>query len=319
MWGEQLLKHWVTYDINGLDNRNPQWFARFFTALEPWLRWYFRPVVRGLGRIPPGGGLYVGNHSGGLMTVDTFILGLALWQRYGMEEIPYPLTHETVMRLPGFNQLLAPLGSVSAHPDNAHRVLAAGRKVLVYPGGDLDTYRPYRDRDEIHFGPRRGYIRLALREDVPLIPVVAAGSHAAFRVLADGQAAARVLGLDRWLRLKVCPVTLSLPWGLTVGCWPYWPAPTRIWIQVLEPIEFEHYGPDAAADTAYVELCHQRVHMVMEAALRRLAAERQEAGWGSVPPELTPPSVPWSEPLTTHHSRENGNPRRPDLIQPEPV
>ena len=67
-----LLRPLLTYDINRLDNRDPVWFARFFTALEPVLKLYFKPVVRGLERIPGGGGLYVGNHSGGLMTVDSW-------------------------------------------------------------------------------------------------------------------------------------------------------------------------------------------------------------------------------------------------------
>lgn len=293
-----LLRPLLTYDINRLDNRDPVWFARFFTALEPVLKLYFKPVVRGLERIPGGGGLYVGNHSGGLMTVDSFILASALWRRYGVEELPLPLTHEIIMRLPGFNQLLAPLGCVSASHDNAHRILASGHKVLVYPGGDLDTHRPYRDRDEIHFGPRRGYLRLVLREDVPLIPVVATGSHAMFRVLTDGQWLAHWLALDKLLRLKVLPVALCLPYGVMIGTWPYIPAPTRIFIQVMEPIEFSRYGPAAAQDEAYVEECHIRVLAVMEAQLRRLSAEREAAGWRDIPaePRLETPPIPHDMP-----------------------
>lgn len=288
------LQPLLSYDINCLENRDPVWFARFFTALEPVLRLYFKPVVRGVGRVPSGGGVYVGNHSGGLMTVDTFVLASALWRRYGVDELPLPLTHETVMKLPGFNQLLAPLGCVCANAENAHRILASGHKVLVYPGGDLDTHRPYRDRNAIHFGPRRGYLRLILREDVPLIPVISAGSHAMFRVLTDGQHLAHWLALDKLLRLKVCPISLCLPYGVMVGTWPYIPAPTRIFIQIMEPIEFPRYGTAAAQDDAYVEECHIRVHAAMEAQLRRLAAERDAAGWRDLPAEVTPahPDIP---------------------------
>lgn len=284
------------FDIDRLDNRDPRLIAALVGHLEPFLETWFRPVVRGLERVPPGAALYVGNHNGGLCSADSFVLGAALHRRHGVDAVPYALAHEVILSAPGMNQLLSPLGAVRASPRNAHRLFAAGRKVLVYPGGDLDAMRPFAQRDRIVFGPRRGYVRLALRAGVPIVPVVAAGAHATSIVLTDGRRLAKLLGFPRLFRLEVCPVTVSIPWGLVVGITPpYVPLPTRIFIEVMEPITFERTGEDAANDAAYVEACHRRVHGEMEARLARLAAERRAA-------RFTPRSAPSPRPIA---------PRRP--------
>lgn len=268
----------LRYDIDRLDNRDPAVVERFIAMLEPALGAFFDPVVRGIERIPEGAALYVGNHNGGLLSADTFIFGAAVFRGRGIDAVPYGLGHEVAISMPGIHQLLIPLGAVRASHDNARRLFAEDAKVLVYPGGDLDAMRPYAKRDRIVFGRRRGYIRLALRSRVPIVPVVAAGAHETSLVLTDGRALARALGMHRTLRIEVCPVTLSVPWGLVVGITPpYLPKPTKIFIEVMEPIRFEREGEEAADDAEYVERCHERVHSAMEATLTRLAAERRAA------------------------------------------
>ncbi len=237
---------------------------------------HFRPVVRGLDHIPPGPGLYVANHNGGFLTPDTYTFCAAVLRRLGTGELPYGLAHEFAMSLPGFHQLIVPLGAVRASHENARRLFARGHKVLVYPGGDIDSMRAWRDRERVVFGSRRGYIRLALREGVPIIPVVSAGAHEGFVVLDDGRWLARRLGLGRLARIKVWPIVLSVPWGLTIGPPPpYLPLPTRIFQQILPPVRFDRTGAAAAEDAEYVEVCHERVHGAMQETLTRLCAERR--------------------------------------------
>lgn len=263
-------------DVNSLDNRDPRVLERFADIAGPILERWYRPEVRGLDRIPDGGALYVGNHSGGFLTPDTWILAVALVRERGLDDVPYALAHQVVMEAPGTNQMLTAMGAVAANPENAHRIFEAGFKVLVYPGGDIDSFRPSRDRNRIVFGPRRGYVRLALREGVPIIPVVSAGSHEGWWVLSDGRWLSRILQTHRFLRTDVLPITLSVPWGLTVGAPPYVPLPIPIVLEVLEPIHFERVGPEAADDIEYVEACHQRVLDTMQLALDRLAQEQAE-------------------------------------------
>ncbi|MCA9546625.1 MAG: hypothetical protein KC613_19605 [Myxococcales bacterium] len=262
-------------DIDDPRLRDDRLIERLSTQIGPWLARYFRADVRGLENLPAGAALLVGNHSGGMATPDSFTLGAAICARHGVAHVPYGLAHQAAIKAPGINPLLVRLGGVRACHENAGKVFALGRKVLVYPGGDVDAYRPWGRRDQVVFGGRRGYIRLALRHGVPVVPVVSDGGHAVFRVLSDGRRLARWLRVDRTFRLKVLPVTLSVPWGLTVGPVMPLPPPVRITTVLLPPVAFDRAGAQAAADDAYVAACAQRVEGLMQATLARLAAERR--------------------------------------------
>lgn len=264
----------VTYDVDSIHNRDDAVIERLVDSLGPWLERYFTPEVRGLDRVPEGAALYVGNHNGGLCSADSFILGKHLYEQIGIDAVPYGLAHDLAVETPILQQILVPIGAVRASPDAAHRLFEAGKKVLVYPGGDVDSMRPYAERDDIVFGGRRGYIRLALTEGVPIVPMVAAGAHATFVVIDDGRWIAKGLGLDKWARLQVFPISIALPWGISIGTVPYFPLPTKILIEALEPVRFERSGPEAAADDAYVEACDAQVRERMQAKLTELSKER---------------------------------------------
>lgn len=271
--------HLKQYDIDSLDNRDMQKIHQFFRFCYKPLKRYFRAKVFGLDRIPPGAGLYVGNHSSGLLTPDSFIFGGALYQERGPSFLPYGLGHEWAISLPMIHQFIVPLGAVRASHENAHRLFQRGHKVIVYPGGDVDAMRPFRHRDRIIFDGRRGYIRLAIREGVPIIPVITAGSHATLVILDDMRWLASWLGMDRrFPRTHVWPLTLSIPWGLGLG--PpllYIPFPTRIWTEVLEPIRLDRSGPEAAGDEEFVDRCAEMVFDTMQGALTDLSARRAAA------------------------------------------
>ena len=189
------------YDIDSLDNRREDWIERICGHLGPLITRYFRGEVRGLARIPEGPALYVGNHSSGIITPDSFILGYRLWAERGVDYVPYGLGHEFAISLPLINQIIVPLGAVRATHDNAHRLFNRGAKVIVYPGGDVDAMRPWSKRDKIVFGGRKGYIRLALSAGVPIVPIVAAGSHETFMVLDERNWMSVIPGLTRLVHL----------------------------------------------------------------------------------------------------------------------
>ncbi len=264
------------YDIDSLDNRDEKRIRRLYRFWHWALMKYFRAEVRGVERIQPGAGLYVGNHSSGLLTPDSFVFGCEVYRVHGIDACPYGLGHEWAISLPVLHQVIVPLGAVRASHDNAHRLFARGRKVIVYPGGDVDAMRPYRHRNRIIWDGRTGFARLAIREGVPIIPVVTAGSHGTLYILDDMRWLAKLLRLDRLpTRTHVWPLALSIPWGLTLGPPPvYMPLPVRMLQEVLEPITFPRTGDEAASDQAYVKECAEHVHETMQQALTRLAAER---------------------------------------------
>ncbi len=272
-WRDLVLSD--DYDIDSLVNRDEAVIERIAPIAE-WVRRYHKASVSGLEHVPDGPALYVANHNAGFWTPDTWIFTKAVYDRFGIDAVPYGLGHEFAIRLRGAHSLLVKLGAVRASHDNAQRLFEAGKKVLVYPGGDEDAWRPFSRRHEIVFGGRRGYIRLALRAGVPIVPVVSCGAHSTWVVMSDNKWLARLIGVDRSLRIKVWPTILSMPWGVTVGPPPpYLPFPSRILIEALEPIRFDRTGPEAAADDSWVAHCARRVESRMQTCLDRLSVERR--------------------------------------------
>src|SRR5690606_16269667 len=114
--------------------------------------------------------------------------------------------------------------------------------LLVMPGGDLDTWRPFTKRYQVCFAGRTGYARLALRAGVPIAPVVNAGAHHTLIVLTDGRKLAEKLRLPELARASIWPVHLSMPWGLALGPWPHLPPPVKLRYRFAPAIRPEDVG-----------------------------------------------------------------------------
>jgi 1-acyl-sn-glycerol-3-phosphate acyltransferase len=242
----------------------------------PWMwmlaSFYFRAEVRGLERIPAQGPvLLVGNHSGGNMTPDTFIFTLAFSTFFGVERRFYQLAHNLVLAYPPLARLRKG-GTIAASHRNAGKALDTGAAVLVYPGGDWETHRPSWESAKIDFAGRKGFIRLAIARNVPVVPVVSIGGQETALFVSRGERLARLLRLDRVARLKVLPISLALPWGLNIGdIAGHLPLPAKITIQVMEPIDLRReFGPEPDVDRVYGEIVAR-----MQGTLDALAAERR--------------------------------------------
>jgi 1-acyl-sn-glycerol-3-phosphate acyltransferase len=151
------------------------------------------------------------------------------------------------------------------------RALHKRAALLVYPGGDHESYRPSWESSTIGFGGRSGFVELALEHQVPIVPVVAIGGQETALFLGRGRRVASALGLGERMRLKVLPVQIAPPWGLTVLDLPgRIPLPAKITIQVLEPIDLrERLGANDDVDGGY-----RLVTDAMQETLDDLADER---------------------------------------------
>jgi 1-acyl-sn-glycerol-3-phosphate acyltransferase len=236
-----------------LDERDPDYIRE--TMAGAWLlaSFYFRADVRGLEKIPPKGPvLLVGNHSGGNLTPDTTVFTLAFVTYFGVERRFYQLAHNLVLAMPGLGWLRK-YGTVAATPENAQLALEQGSVLLVYPGGDYEVHRPSWETGKVDFGGRKGWIRLALEKDVPIVPVVSLGGQETALFLTRGERLARLLRLDKMFRLKVLPISISLPWVLNVGdMLGHVPLPAKIRVRVLDPVNVrEEFGDDPDLDAVY--------------------------------------------------------------------
>ena len=255
-----------------LDERDPDYIRENLPTAWLLSSLWFRGEVRGLGNIPETGPvLLVGNHAGGNMTPDTTVFTLAFCAYFGVERPFYQLAHNLVLSMPGLS-FLRKYGTVAASPENALKALEAGAALLVYPGGDWEVHRPSTDRNRVDFNRRKGFIRLALEHDVPIVPVVSIGGQETALFLSRGDRLARLFGLDRMFRLKVLPISLALPWGLNVGdMLGHIPLPAKITVEALPPIYLcEEFGDEPDLDEVY-----DHVTRLMQDTLDAMAAERR--------------------------------------------
>jgi 1-acyl-sn-glycerol-3-phosphate acyltransferase len=258
--------------LDPFDYRDPSYIQQTLPALRLWSKFYFRADVRGLEHIPAEGPvLLVGNHSGGLVIADTFVFSQYFYDHFGAGRPFHQLAHDLVFKTPGLRVLAERYGTVPASPENMATALEREAALLVYPGGDHETFRPTWESDQIDFAQRTGFIKLALKHEVPIVPVVSIGGQETALFLGQGRRIANALRLDRLARLKVFPATLGPPFGGTILDFPgRIPLPAKIAIRVLKPIDLrKRLGRNPDPDDGY-----RLVTSTMQRTLTRLGNER---------------------------------------------
>ena len=212
--------------------------------------------------------LFVANHGfGGIFDLNVFAVG-ATFEQLKLDRDVTILTHQVAWTL-GVGRLIEPLGARPASTQSAEEAFGRGEHVAVFPGGDVDAAKAWDERNHIKFGGRSGFARLAIDAGVPIVPIVTAGAGESLFVISSGERLARAVRLDKLLRVKSAPVSISLPWGLSIGAvgmLPYLPLPTKLVTRVL-PAMPPTDGEDAA-DFAV------RVETVMQDALTDMTSGR---------------------------------------------
>jgi len=264
-----------------LEGRDPATIEQWM-PIWAWLyTYYFRVQTSGWEHIPRDENvLIVGSHNGGLAAPDMWMMMYDWFKCFGTERLTYGLMHRNIWRVfPEMARLAARTGALEAHPKTAIAAFKAGADVLVYPGGGQDVFRPHSQRNQIYFAERRGFIKLALRQEVAIIPAISWGAHDSIYIIDDIYEPLKqflktfdlpwLFGIDP----EVFPVYLGLPWGLAFGPFPNFPLPTQMHTRVCPAIRFEKYGRKAAGDRQYVEACYQKVLAAMQTELDQLILE----------------------------------------------
>lgn len=240
------------------------------------LRWlfgdrrYFRLEAEGLENVPRAPAMIVSNHSGGTSIPDVWGFGVLWYRAFGVDRPIHLMAHDIILATEATRRFFGRRGVLRGSRQLAEHVLGDwGRDLMVMPGGDLDTWRPYRERYRVRFGGRKGYARLAIRTGVPIVPVANAGAHETLMVLSDGRELARRLHLRELARASIWPVHLSLPWGLAVGPWPHLPLPARLRYRIGLPIRVSE-GPIADPPQELVDELDARVQAAVQAQLDAL-------------------------------------------------
>ena len=233
-------------------------------------RW-FRTEWEGLDKIPDAGGaLLVGNHAGAIPN-DAPVIMHGIETELGRPV--YGLADYFFRSIPVIGTLWSRAGGVSARPDNAYRLLHdQGQLALVFPEGTKGPSKPYSDRYQLRRFGRGGFVEIAMRAGVPVVPIAIVGSEETMPVLWQVPRIARALGMPYF------PVTANVlvmgPIGAIV------PFPAKLRLRVLEPVTFDVEVDQDRYPKSKVMEESERIRQTMQAALYDMLSHRHSIWFG---------------------------------------
>ena len=250
---------------------------RTFALMEPLLNFYYRYWFRveqeGVENVPAGGGaLLVANHSGALPP-DAPMIMQAIRNEHPVPRPLYMLGEHWFKGYPGIGMLTNKIGLVAAHPANAQRLLGdEGRLALVFPEGAKGSGKLYWQRYRLRRFGRGGFVKTALRAQVPIVPVAVVGAEEAMPIFAHMRLLQRLSGLIYF------PINHAFPhFGLAAGLM-YLPAKFKL--RFLDPISLDRYSPEDADDLELVQSLAETVRARIQRELDRLLASRTSVWFG---------------------------------------
>ncbi len=265
-WGAASLQREVVIDDFGLDRL-------YASQMQPVFDWlferYFQVEVEGIENIPAtGAALLVCNH-GGILPWDGVMLKTAIRGRgpdnSSGRDLRW-LIEDSAYHAPFLGAFLNRLGAVRACQENAERLLGAGELLAVFPEGDKGIGKRFRDRYRLQRFGRGGYVKLALRTGVPLIPVAIVGAEETYPLLH------RVTAFSRLLGLPFIPVTPLFPWLGPLGLVPL---PSRWRISIGGEVRnIREKSPEVANDAAAVSALSEQVRGELQRRLDASLAQR---------------------------------------------
>ena len=196
---------------------------------EPLYRRWFRVEWEGLDKIPLSGpALIVANHAGAIPSDAPVIM-------HGIEtelhRPVYGLADHMFKAIPLVGTMWSRVGGVAAHPQNAYRLLREqGQLVLVFPEGTKGTGKLYGERYQLRRFGRGGFVEIAMRAGVPIIPIAVVGSEEAMPTVA------KIPGIAKAVGAPYAPITANM---LLLGPLGLLPFPAKFRLKVLDPVTFD--------------------------------------------------------------------------------
>jgi len=238
---------------------------------NPLYRHWFRVEWDGLEKIPlHGGALLIANHAGAIPPDAPAIM-------HGIEEElgrpVYGLADYFFRTIPVVGTMWSRTGGVPAHPDNAYRLLHDQQQLaLVFPEGTKATSKTYTDRYRLRRFGRGGFVEIAMRAGVPIIPIAVVGAEESMPTLF------RLPTLAKVLKLPYFPVTANALLMGPLGYVSYFP--TKFKLRVLDPVTFDvepgldRYSRSRVMDEA------ESIRSTMQDALHDMLRVRRSVWFG---------------------------------------
>jgi 1-acyl-sn-glycerol-3-phosphate acyltransferase len=177
------------HDAQAFTSFSPGTAHRVYSALEALGR-RIDVQVAGLEHVPPGRALLVANHAFGF---DAIFPVAAIAQR--LNRRVWMLGEHLWWKIPFIRRFVAAIGVVDGTPRNIDRLLAEDELVLVLPGGMREALKPRELRYQLLWGHRYGFVRAAIRNQAPIVPLACVGADDLFDLVGDSfRRGARWLG-----------------------------------------------------------------------------------------------------------------------------
>jgi 1-acyl-sn-glycerol-3-phosphate acyltransferase len=238
---------------------------------SPLYKNWFRVEWEGLEKIPAtGGALLVCNHAAAIPSDAPVIM-------HGIEEElgrpVYGMADFFFRTVPWVGTLWSRTGGVPAHPDNALRLLRdQGQLALVFPEGTKGPSKSYQDRYQLRRFGRGGFVEIAMRAGVPVVPIVCIGAEESMPIVFRLPSVAKALGIP------YMPVTANMLLLGPLGIVGYFPSKFKL--RVLDPVSFdmpsgqERYSKSRIMDEA------ESIRTHMQETIYEMLRERRSVWFG---------------------------------------
>jgi 1-acyl-sn-glycerol-3-phosphate acyltransferase len=237
----------------------------------PIYRRLFRVEWEGMEKIPDGPALLVANHAGAIPSDAPVIM-------HGIEEDlgrpVYGLADHLFKTVPVVGTLWARAGGVVAHPENAYRLLREKRElVLVFPEGSKGPGKTFNERYKLRRFGRGGFVQLAMRAGVPVVPIAVVGAEESMPILFNVAPLAKMLGIP------YAPVTANaLLFGPVLGAVAYLPAKFKL--RVLDPVHFDVPPDQPRYSKSRIMDESEAIRQQIQEALHDMLKQRQSVWFG---------------------------------------
>jgi 1-acyl-sn-glycerol-3-phosphate acyltransferase len=238
---------------------------------DPLYRYWFRAEWEGFEHLPKtGGALIIANHAGAI-PADAPVIMHGIETEMGRPV--YGLAEYLFRALPVVGTLWSRTGGVTANPDNAYRLLHdEGQLVLVFPEGTKGTGKHYRDRYQLRRFGRGGFVEIAMRAGVPIVPIAVVGNEESMPILWKSNRLAKLVGIPYF------PVTANQLLLGPLGLVTYLPAKFKL--RVLPPVHFDVPVDQERYSRSRVMEESERIRALVQDALYDMLRTRRSVWFG---------------------------------------
>ncbi len=239
---------------------------------DPVYRRWFRVEWEGLEHIPrEGGALLVGNHAGAIPS-DVPVIMHGIETELGRPV--YGMADNLFRALPVVGTLWSRTGGLPAHPDNAYRLLHDEHQLaLAFPEGTKATGKLARERYQLRRFGRGGFVDIAMRAGVPIVPLAIVGNEEAMPIVYKSATLAKLLNIP-YFPVTANQFVLGPVLGLVV------PLPAKFRIRVLPPVHFDVAANEERYNRSIVMEHADRIRASIQDAVHDLLRNRRSVWFG---------------------------------------